>query len=43
MKEVRPWWVEMPQNPTRRQLVAEAVAIIVSAVVLMGVIFWVAL
>ena len=40
---VRPWWVEMPANPTRRQVIAEAVAIIASACALAAVIFWVAL
>ena len=41
--KVKPWWVEMPERPTRKQVVAEAVAIIVSAVALMAAIFWAAL
>ena len=40
---VRPWWVEMPTNPTRKQLIAEAVSIIGAALVLTGLLFWVAL
>lgn len=41
--KIKPWWVEMPTNPTRRQQIAEAAAIVGAALALTGVIFWVVL
>lgn len=41
--KVRPWWIETPANPTRKQQIAEAVAIVGAALALTGVIFWVVL
>lgn len=42
-QEIKPWWVEMPETPTKRQQVAEAVSILAAAITLTAIIFWVAL
>lgn len=42
-QEIKPWWVEMPDQPTRFQLFAEILLIVSSSLAFATLILWLVL